>query len=124
MASFNKAAGAALIFGVLYLGLWVWMVSGYISGRYKLRSRWTLLLFHVTVRVASQVSTRMFIHEQVEAHRQACVCYSKLLLVSIGDAERLAAFFATVSNDGLPAWQPEIGNLTLTIVCSFCFVRD
>lgn len=54
--SFNRDAGAALVFGVLYLGLWLWMTSGYVTGRYKLRSRWTLLLFHVTVRVASQVS--------------------------------------------------------------------
>lgn len=60
MASFNKDAGAALVFGVLYLGLWIWMISGYMTGRYKLRSRWSLLFFHVTVRVASQVSSQFF----------------------------------------------------------------
>jgi hypothetical protein len=59
MAKFNKDAGAALVFGVLYLVLWVWMASGYLTGRYKLRSRWTLLAFHVTVRVASQVRTSL-----------------------------------------------------------------
>ncbi|KAK9895234.1 hypothetical protein P389DRAFT_90184 [Cystobasidium minutum MCA 4210] len=51
---FTKDAGAALIFAILYGILFVWMLAGYITGRYKWRSRWSLLFFHVTVRVASQ----------------------------------------------------------------------
>jgi hypothetical protein len=52
---FNKDAGAALVFALLYGILFVWMLQGYIVGRYKVRSRWSLLFFHVTIRVASQV---------------------------------------------------------------------
>lgn len=55
---FTKDAGAALVFLVLYGILFVWMISGYITKRYKWRSRWSLLFFHVTVRVASQVGRK------------------------------------------------------------------
>lgn len=53
---FGPEAGAALVFAVLYAGLFAWMSTGYITGRFKLRSRWSLLYFHVCIRVASQVS--------------------------------------------------------------------
>lgn len=54
--TFTKDAGAALVFAILYFGLFIWMLLGYITGRYKVRSRWSLLFFHVIIRVASQVS--------------------------------------------------------------------
>lgn len=53
--TFTKDAGAALLFAILYAGLFAWMLAGYITGRYKIRSRWSLLFFHVAVRVVSQV---------------------------------------------------------------------
>lgn len=53
--TFGREAAAATVFLVAYTLLFMWMVSGYVAGRYKLRSRWSLLMFHVTVRVASQV---------------------------------------------------------------------
>lgn len=55
MAHFTAEAGAALAFGILYFLLCLWMYAGYFTGRFKLRSRWTLLTFHATIRVASQV---------------------------------------------------------------------
>lgn len=53
--TFTKDAGAALVFAILYSVLFVWMLAGYITGRFKIRSRWSLLFFHVTIRVVSQV---------------------------------------------------------------------
>jgi hypothetical protein len=53
--TFTKDAGAALVFAILYSILFIWMLAGYITGRFKVRSRWSLLFFHVTIRVVSQV---------------------------------------------------------------------
>lgn len=52
---FTGEAGASLVFAVLYSALFAWMLSSYLTGRYKWKSRWSLLFFHVTIRVASQV---------------------------------------------------------------------
>ncbi|KAJ7174873.1 hypothetical protein C8R46DRAFT_1081947 [Mycena filopes] len=47
-------AGAALVFLVLYFFVFVWLIFGYATHRLKWRSRWSMLLFHVTIRLASQ----------------------------------------------------------------------
>ncbi|KAJ6541016.1 hypothetical protein DFH09DRAFT_1174942 [Mycena vulgaris] len=54
MSKFTGEAGAALVFLILYLAVFVWMLFAYLTHRIKWRSRWSLLFFHVTIRVASQ----------------------------------------------------------------------
>ncbi|KAJ7610481.1 hypothetical protein FB45DRAFT_844596 [Roridomyces roridus] len=54
MSKFNGEAGAALVFLILYLFIFSWMLFAYFTHRLKWRSRWSFLLFHVTIRVASQ----------------------------------------------------------------------
>ncbi|KAJ7722898.1 hypothetical protein DFH07DRAFT_284352 [Mycena maculata] len=56
MSKFNGEAGAALVFLILYLAVFVWMLFAYLTRRFKWRSRWSLLMFHVTIRLASQGS--------------------------------------------------------------------
>ncbi|KAH8824710.1 hypothetical protein DL96DRAFT_1558493 [Flagelloscypha sp. PMI_526] len=51
---FTKESGAALVFGIGYFGLFLWMVYAYATHRIKLKSRYSLLFFHITIRVASQ----------------------------------------------------------------------
>jgi len=53
--SFTTEAAAALVFGILYFVLWVYMLGCFFTGRYKWKSRWLILLLHTTIRVASQV---------------------------------------------------------------------
>lgn len=52
----NTEASAALVFLILYTILFVIMLLGYLTGRIRLRSRYTIIIFHVTVRLASQAT--------------------------------------------------------------------
>lgn len=52
--SFGKEAGAALVFGILYAGMFVYMTFMYATKRYRWSSRFTILYFHCLIRVASQ----------------------------------------------------------------------
>ncbi|PPQ97858.1 hypothetical protein CVT26_013027 [Gymnopilus dilepis] len=54
MGHFGREASAALVFLILYVAIFVWMLSAYLTKRIKWRSRYSLLFFHVTIRVASQ----------------------------------------------------------------------
>ncbi|KAF8156103.1 hypothetical protein B0H34DRAFT_716194 [Crassisporium funariophilum] len=60
MRRFGGEAGAALAFLVLYLLIFAWMIWAYTTKRIKLRSRYSLLFFHVTIRVASQACGVVF----------------------------------------------------------------
>jgi predicted Na+-dependent transporter len=50
----NTEASAPLVFLILYAILFFVLVAGYLTGRLRLRSRYTVIVFHVTVRLASQ----------------------------------------------------------------------
>jgi len=50
----NTETSAALVYLILYAILFVVLVAGYLTGRLRWRSRYTIILFHVTVRLASQ----------------------------------------------------------------------
>ncbi|WOO86341.1 uncharacterized protein LOC62_07G009822 [Vanrija pseudolonga] len=54
MAKFTNEAGAALAFGILYAAMWLYMAYMYATKQYKWKSRFTILFFHATLRVASQ----------------------------------------------------------------------
>ncbi|KAJ7433735.1 hypothetical protein FB451DRAFT_1572369 [Mycena latifolia] len=54
MPEFTGEAGAALVFLIGYLAIFGWMIFAYLTHRIKWRSRYSLLFFHVTIRVASQ----------------------------------------------------------------------
>ncbi|CAK5277066.1 unnamed protein product [Mycena citricolor] len=54
MARFTGEAGAALVFLIAYLAIFAWMLFAYLTHRIKWRSRYSLVFFHVTVRLASQ----------------------------------------------------------------------
>ncbi|KAJ6620502.1 hypothetical protein B0H10DRAFT_2021827 [Mycena sp. CBHHK59/15] len=54
MPKFTGEAGAALVFLIGYLAVFAWMLFAYLTHRIKWRSRYSLLFFHVTIRVASQ----------------------------------------------------------------------
>ncbi|KAJ7321701.1 hypothetical protein DFH08DRAFT_1033720 [Mycena albidolilacea] len=54
MSKFNGEAGAGLVFMILYLGVFLWLLFAYATHRIKWRSRWSMLFFHVVVRLASQ----------------------------------------------------------------------
>jgi len=56
----NAEASAALVYLVLYTILLAFLLFGYVTGRLRLRSRYTVILFHVTVRLASQASGLAF----------------------------------------------------------------
>jgi cytochrome b561 len=45
---------AALVYLILYAIIFMLLLFAYLTGRMKLRSRYTLILFHVTIRLASQ----------------------------------------------------------------------
>ncbi|KAF7343939.1 hypothetical protein MVEN_01682600 [Mycena venus] len=51
---FTGEAGAALAFLIGYLAIFGWMCYGYLTHRLKWRSRYSLLFFHVIIRLASQ----------------------------------------------------------------------
>ena len=50
----NTEATAALVYLILYTILLAFLLFGYVTERLRLRSRYTVILFHVTVRLASQ----------------------------------------------------------------------
>ncbi|KAG6872386.1 hypothetical protein C0995_010138 [Termitomyces sp. Mi166 len=52
--AFNTEARAALVFLVLYTILFVVLIHGYVTGRLGLRSRYSLVTFHVAIRLAAQ----------------------------------------------------------------------
>ncbi|KAG5350049.1 hypothetical protein C0989_000477 [Termitomyces sp. Mn162] len=52
--AFNTEARAALVFLILYTVLFVLLILGYLAGRLRLRSRYTLIAFHVAIRLAAQ----------------------------------------------------------------------
>ncbi|KAF8172233.1 hypothetical protein K438DRAFT_1981685 [Mycena galopus ATCC 62051] len=54
MSKFNPEAGAGLVYLILYLFVFTWLIFAYTTHRIKWRSRWSILFFHVVVRVASQ----------------------------------------------------------------------
>jgi cytochrome b561 len=56
----NTEASAALVFLILYTILFALLLIGYFTGRLRLRSRYTVILFHVTVRLASQATGLAF----------------------------------------------------------------
>nr|GAT51318.1 predicted protein [Mycena chlorophos] len=53
-AKFNSDSGAALLFLLLYICVFLWILSMRMRGNIQLRSRWSILLLHVAVRMASQ----------------------------------------------------------------------
>ncbi|KAF7373953.1 hypothetical protein MSAN_00607800 [Mycena sanguinolenta] len=54
MSKFNGEAGAGLVFLILYLCVFLWLLFAYSTHIIKWRSRWSMLFFHVVVRLASQ----------------------------------------------------------------------
>jgi hypothetical protein len=52
----NTETSAALVFLILYAILFSFLFLGYVTGRIRMRSRYTLIMFHVTVRLASQAT--------------------------------------------------------------------
>ncbi|KAH8818616.1 hypothetical protein DL96DRAFT_1714913 [Flagelloscypha sp. PMI_526] len=52
--SFTKEASAAIIFLAAYTFLFVCLLFGYLTRRLKWKSRYSTILFHVVVRIASQ----------------------------------------------------------------------
>ena len=56
----SNETSAALVFLVLYAILFVIMILGYLTRRLVLRSRYTILASHVTVRLASQATGLAF----------------------------------------------------------------
>ncbi|KAF7296295.1 hypothetical protein HMN09_01099200 [Mycena chlorophos] len=53
-AKFNSDSGAALLFLLLYFCIFLWILAMRMRGNIRLRSRWSILLLHVAVRMASQ----------------------------------------------------------------------
>jgi hypothetical protein len=53
-------ASAALVFLILYTILFAFLLFGYFTRRLKLRSRYSVILFHVTIRLASQATGLAF----------------------------------------------------------------
>ena len=56
----NTEASAALVFLILYAILFFLMIFGYLTRRLSLRSRYSVVLFHITIRLASQASGLAF----------------------------------------------------------------
>ena len=56
----NTEASAALVFLILYTILFVLLLLGYLTGRLRLRSRYSIIMFHVIVRLASQATGLAF----------------------------------------------------------------
>lgn len=65
--SLNAGASAAVVFLVLYAVLFVVLIFGYATRRLKLRSRYTTILFHVAIRLASQGTGLAFAIKGIEA---------------------------------------------------------
>jgi len=58
--SLDAEARAALMFLILYTILLAFLLFGYFTRRLRLRSRYTVILFHVTIRLASQATGLAF----------------------------------------------------------------
>lgn len=56
----NTETSAALVFLILYALIFIFMLFGYSTGRLILRSRYTIILFHVSLRLASQATAVAF----------------------------------------------------------------
>ncbi|KAF8075316.1 hypothetical protein FPV67DRAFT_628901 [Lyophyllum atratum] len=56
----NTEASAALVYLILYAILFVILILGYATGRLSLRSRYSVITFHVGVRLASQATGLAF----------------------------------------------------------------
>ena len=56
----NTEASAALVFLILYTILFAFLLFGYGTGRLRFRSRYSVILFHVTIRLASQATGLAF----------------------------------------------------------------
>ena len=56
----NTEASAALVYLVLYTILFAFMLYGYATGRLGFRTRYSVILFHVTIRLASQATGLAF----------------------------------------------------------------
>ncbi|KIM37938.1 hypothetical protein M413DRAFT_448200, partial [Hebeloma cylindrosporum] len=56
----NTEASAALVFLILYAILFAFMLYGYATRHLRFRSRYSVILFHVTVRLASQATGLAF----------------------------------------------------------------
>lgn len=51
---FTGLAAAALVFGITYTCLLIWLLQKFATKQFSFKSKWTLLLIHVLIRVASQ----------------------------------------------------------------------
>ncbi|KDR73327.1 hypothetical protein GALMADRAFT_729940 [Galerina marginata CBS 339.88] len=60
MGHFGREASAALVFLILYVGIFSWMLWAYLTKHIKWGSRWFILFFHVAIRVASQACGLVF----------------------------------------------------------------
>lgn len=56
----NTEASAALVYLILYAILFILLILGYITDRLRLRSRYSVVTFHVAVRLASQATGLAF----------------------------------------------------------------
>ncbi|KAF7297392.1 hypothetical protein MIND_00972800 [Mycena indigotica] len=54
MAEFTGEAGAALAFLLGYFAVFIWMLYGFLTHKFKWGSRYLALFIHVTIRLASQ----------------------------------------------------------------------
>jgi cytochrome b561 len=54
--SLNAETRAALVFLILYFALFLILLFGYITRRIVFGSRYSIIFFHVTVRLASQAT--------------------------------------------------------------------
>ena len=52
----NGETSAALVFLILYTILFIFLLVGYIGRYLSWRSRYSIILFHVTIRLASQAT--------------------------------------------------------------------
>jgi cytochrome b561 len=52
----STETSAALVFLILYTILFVILLIGYLTGRLKLQSCYGVIVFHVTIRLASQAT--------------------------------------------------------------------
>jgi len=57
---FNSETSAALVFLILYTILFVFLLVGYIGRYLSWGSRYTIIFFHVTIRLSSQASGLAF----------------------------------------------------------------
>ena len=56
----DTEASAALVYLILYTILFVVMLYGYATRHFTLGSRFTIILFHITIRLASQATGLAF----------------------------------------------------------------